>query len=250
MLLETCALAMVLTFGWGLGGFLQCLLSATLLAVLGMLLLAVKPFKCPAAGRVAVLSVCVLFFTAQVALSFIKHNSASPGPVYGSIMGALILLANVAFLLGTTWQLVTGFVFAGPVKTLRRVAHRSAGLLQRRQRQKQRVGVAAAAAARCVMCGVAGVFLHCRQCGQVTNRLPCEVQRELLLLLLSPGLPCCLAASIHTETSTLLPVGHLIAAAVKRQQSQQASEGDLDWQMWQEEARVHPFRLLLIAAAE
>lgn len=64
VLLETCALAMVSTFGCGLGGYLQCLLSATLLAVVGMLLLAVKPFKCPAAGRVAVLSVCVLFFTA------------------------------------------------------------------------------------------------------------------------------------------------------------------------------------------
>jgi hypothetical protein len=105
-LLQTIALVIVSTFGFVLGGYHQCLLSSTVLAIVGMLLLAVKPFVCPAAGRVAVLSVCVLFFTTQAALSFIPSANIYPGPVYGNIMGAVILVANVGFLAGTAWQLV------------------------------------------------------------------------------------------------------------------------------------------------
>jgi hypothetical protein len=104
-LLQTIALVIVATFGFALGGYYQCLLSSTVLAIVGMLLLAVKPFKCIAAGRVAVLSVCVLYFTTQAALSFIPANNTSPGPVYGNIMGSVILVTNVAFLVGTAWQL-------------------------------------------------------------------------------------------------------------------------------------------------
>ena len=108
VLVQTCVLVMVSTFGWGLGGYYQCLLAATVLAIVGMLLLAVKPFRCPAAGKITVISVCVLFFTAQVALSFIpSYNNVSLGYTYGNIMGAFILLANLAFLVGTTWKLLT-----------------------------------------------------------------------------------------------------------------------------------------------
>jgi len=71
-----------------------------------LLLLVVKPFKCAAANNVAVMSICVLFFTAQTALSFLTINNISPGPVYGNIMGVVIMLANIAFLVGTTWKLL------------------------------------------------------------------------------------------------------------------------------------------------
>jgi hypothetical protein len=71
-----------------------------------MLLLAVQPFKCPAAGKMAVLSVCVLFFTAQVALTFIPHNGISPPSAYGNTIGVVVMLANLAFLVGTTWKLI------------------------------------------------------------------------------------------------------------------------------------------------
>jgi hypothetical protein len=118
VLLETCALVMVSTFGFALGSFYQGILSATVLACVGMLLLAVKPFKCPAAGRVAVLSVCVLFFTAQVALTFIPYNGVGPPPAYGNIMGVALILANVAFLAGTTWKLVRVVDWALLKKTL------------------------------------------------------------------------------------------------------------------------------------
>jgi hypothetical protein len=71
-----------------------------------MLLLAVRPFKCPAAGRVAVASVCILCFTAYSALTFLPYSGMTPGPVYGNIMGVLLVLLNVAFLVGTTWRLL------------------------------------------------------------------------------------------------------------------------------------------------
>jgi len=106
VLLQTVALVMVATFGFAMGAYYQCLVSATVLAAIGLLLLGVKPFKCPAANHVAVLSICVLFFTAQVALSFLPYNNINPGPVYGNIMGVLIMLANLAFLLGTSVKLV------------------------------------------------------------------------------------------------------------------------------------------------
>ena len=118
VLLQTCALVMVSTFGFALGPFYQGIISATVLACVGMLLLAVKPFKCPAAGRVAVLSVCVLFFTAQVALTFIPYNSVGPPSAYGNVMGVLLILANIAFLVGTTWKLVRVVDWALLVKAL------------------------------------------------------------------------------------------------------------------------------------
>jgi hypothetical protein len=118
VLLQTCALVMVSTFGFALGSFYQGILSATVLACVGMLLLAVKPFKCPAAGRVAVLSVCVLFFTAQVALTFIPYNSVGPPAAYGNVMGVLLILANLVFLAGTTWKLVRVVDWAALKKTL------------------------------------------------------------------------------------------------------------------------------------
>jgi hypothetical protein len=121
-LLQTIALVIVSTFGFALGGFHQCLLSSTVLAIVGILLLAVKPFKCPAAGRVAVLSVCVLFFTTQAALSFIPSTNIHPGPVYGNIMGAVILVANVVFLVRTAWQLVKVVDWAAVMQALRKLA--------------------------------------------------------------------------------------------------------------------------------
>jgi hypothetical protein len=107
VLLQTCALVMVSTFGFAFGPFYQSILLASMFATVAMLLLAVQPFKCPAAGRVAVLSACVLFFTSQVALTFIPHNGISPPPAYGNTMGVVVILANLAFLVGTTWRLTT-----------------------------------------------------------------------------------------------------------------------------------------------
>lgn len=107
MLLQTCALVVVSTFGFALGRYYQSILSATVLACVGMLLLIVQPFRCPTAGKASVSSVCALFLTAQVALTFIPHNTLGPPSAYGSVIGVLLLFANLAFLLGTTWKLLS-----------------------------------------------------------------------------------------------------------------------------------------------
>lgn len=82
VLLQTCALVMVSTFGFSLGPFYQTIVTAAVLAWIAIALLAVRPYKCPAAGRVAVIGVCVLFFTAYACLTFIPYNNAGPGAVY------------------------------------------------------------------------------------------------------------------------------------------------------------------------
>lgn len=107
MLLQTCALVVVYTFDFVLGRYFQSILSATVLACVGMLLLIVKPFRCPTAGKASVSSVCVLFLTAQVALTFTPYNTPGPPAAYGSVMGVVLLLANLAFLLGTTCKLLS-----------------------------------------------------------------------------------------------------------------------------------------------
>jgi hypothetical protein len=106
VLLQTIALVMVATFGFALGPYYQVIVSAAVLALIAILLLVVRPFKCPATNKVAVLSVCVLYFTVYVALTFLPFNNVGPGPVYGNIMGVVILLANLAFLIRTTWKLL------------------------------------------------------------------------------------------------------------------------------------------------
>jgi hypothetical protein len=106
VLLQTVALVMVSTFGFALGSYYQALLSAAVLATVAVLLLSVRLYKCPAANKVAVLSVCGLFFTVYAALKFLPYNSVGPGPVYGNIMGVVIVLANVVFLARTIWKLM------------------------------------------------------------------------------------------------------------------------------------------------
>jgi hypothetical protein len=105
VLLQTIALVMVSTFGFAMGPYYQSLVATAVLALVAIMLLAVKPFKCPAANKVAVLSVCVLLVTAYTALTFLPYNNITPGPVYSNIMGVAIMLANVAFLAYTTYKL-------------------------------------------------------------------------------------------------------------------------------------------------
>jgi len=106
VVLQTVALVMVTTFGFVLGAFYQCIVTAAILVVLATLLLVARPFRCAGANTVAVVSVWILFATAYTALTFLPYDNAGPGPVYTNIMGAVILVANVGFLLAATWKLL------------------------------------------------------------------------------------------------------------------------------------------------
>jgi hypothetical protein len=105
VLLQTCALVMVSTFGFALGPFYQTMVATAVLAWIAIAMLAVRPFKCPAAGRVAVISVCILFFTSAACLTFLPYNDKTPGCVYSNIMGAIIVVGNTVFLLYAAWLL-------------------------------------------------------------------------------------------------------------------------------------------------
>lgn len=107
VLLQTIALVMVSTFGFALSSYYQAIIIAAILAMITMLHLAVKQFKCPTANKVAVASACILFFTAYLALTFLPFNSVGQEQlaVYSSVMGAVILVINIVFFIVTTWQL-------------------------------------------------------------------------------------------------------------------------------------------------
>ena len=106
VLLQTIGLVMVATFGFALGPYYQGLVAAAVLAIIVVLLLWVRPFTCPAANVIAIQSACVLLFTVYAALTFLPYNSLDPGPVYGGIMGVILLLTNLVLLGMTAWKLV------------------------------------------------------------------------------------------------------------------------------------------------
>lgn len=108
VLLQTVTLVMVTTFGFALGPYHQFLVAAAALALALVLLAVVRPFERPAANSSAMLSVSVLCVTAYSALAFLPYGNTSPGHVFGNILGAAILAANVAFLAFAVWRLLKG----------------------------------------------------------------------------------------------------------------------------------------------
>jgi hypothetical protein len=112
VLLQTCVLVIISTLGFALGPFYQTIVTAGVLACIAIALLAVRPYKRPVAGKVAVVGVCVLFFTAYACLTFLPYNDTGPGPGYSSFMGVAIIIANLAFLVCTTRLLVLSIDWA------------------------------------------------------------------------------------------------------------------------------------------
>lgn len=85
------------------------------LAVMVLLLVVARPHALPAVRMVALQSLCCLFFTNVVGMSFLPSDGgAEPGVVYREVMGALVLLMHAMFvvsvvrrmLLAVDWQRV------------------------------------------------------------------------------------------------------------------------------------------------
>jgi hypothetical protein len=106
VVLQTIGLVMIATFGFALGPYYQALVTVAVLVVVVVLLLWVRPFKCPAANTMAVQSACVLLLTAFTGLTFLPYSGVEPGYVYGSTMGVIVLLVNILYLLSTAWKLL------------------------------------------------------------------------------------------------------------------------------------------------
>ena len=94
------------------------MVTTAVLAVVGMLLLAVKPYKCIVANKVAVTGVSILSFTACSVVTFLPYSGMPPGPVYNNIMAVVLVLLNLAYLSGTAcmllrvvdWEAIKSFV--------------------------------------------------------------------------------------------------------------------------------------------
>jgi hypothetical protein len=126
VLLQTIGLVMVATFGFALGPYFQALVTQAVVVLVLVLLLWVRPFVCRAANTVAVQSATVLFLTVFAALTFLPYNNLAAGPVYGSIMGVVLLLVNVAFLGLTAWQLARSVDWAAVRRTISSLVKRKA----------------------------------------------------------------------------------------------------------------------------
>jgi len=128
VVLQTIGLVMVATFGFALGPYYQALVTSAVLVLIVVLLLWVRPFRCPASNTIAVQSGSVLFLTVYAALTFLPYNSLEPGPVYGGIMGVVLLLMNLVFLAVTAWRLVRLVDWSVPRQLLLRVLGKSCGV--------------------------------------------------------------------------------------------------------------------------
>jgi hypothetical protein len=106
VVVQTNTLVLVGTFGYALGPYYDLLVIEAALILVGVLLLCVKPHRCVLAGQVSLQSVGVLFITTFAALIFLPYRNLTPPPGYTMAMGALVLIAHVAFLLCALWQLV------------------------------------------------------------------------------------------------------------------------------------------------
>jgi hypothetical protein len=109
LIFQTICLVVVCIFGFSLGPAHQTMVTTAVLAVVGMLLLAVKPYKCIVANKVAVTGLFILSFTACSVVTFLPYSGMPPrrpGPVYNNIMAVVLVLLNLAYLSGTAWMLL------------------------------------------------------------------------------------------------------------------------------------------------
>lgn len=104
--LSTIVLVMIGTFGFALGPYYQSLVITAALGISGVLLLAVRPHNCAAAGTVSLQSVGALITTSFSALTFLSYRNVTPAYGYTMFMGAVVLLVNVAFVLSAVWKLL------------------------------------------------------------------------------------------------------------------------------------------------
>jgi hypothetical protein len=104
--LSTIVLVMIGTFGFALGPYYQSLVITAALGISGVLLLAVRPHNCAAAGTVSLQGVGALITTSFSALTFLSYRNVTPAYGYTMFMGAVVLLVNVAFVLSAVWKLL------------------------------------------------------------------------------------------------------------------------------------------------
>jgi hypothetical protein len=109
VLLQTMVLVAINTFSVTLSPLYQAVCMTAALALMVLLLVAAHPHALPVARVVALQSLCSLFFTNVVGMSFLISDSGPvPGQVYKEVMGALLLLLHAVFVISVVRCLLQG----------------------------------------------------------------------------------------------------------------------------------------------
>lgn len=103
--LQTEGLVAISVFGFTLGPYYQTLVMHTAIASVLLLLIVYKPHAKVEAGIVMQRGVFCLLVTSLAALSFMPNGYIQPTPLYGLIMGALLVVFNMLFVVSVIVQI-------------------------------------------------------------------------------------------------------------------------------------------------
>jgi hypothetical protein len=112
VLIQMAVLTAIGVFSYSLRPLQEWVMNLTLAAVV-VLLLACKPYAQPAAGRTMLLGVYCLLLTSMGLWSFSAFQGFVPGVIYRTVVGALLLLVNLAFVVSVLWQIARIVVWPG-----------------------------------------------------------------------------------------------------------------------------------------
>lgn len=105
VVLQTEALVAVSVFGHSIGPIYQALFANAMLALMTIILMMARPHAHAAAYRVMLHAMCCLVLTSYISISFIPSGSYKAGPIYGIIMGCVLVLLNASYVVSVLWQM-------------------------------------------------------------------------------------------------------------------------------------------------
>jgi hypothetical protein len=129
VVLQTIILVAINAFGVNLGALYQSVVMTAALGIQLYTLLAFRPYACQPAGKAMLRGVQCLLLTSYVGLTFQLAsrpvNDVQPSATYGIVMGAVLVVANLAYVCSVLWQLMRHVDWRGIVTAVK-VASRNA----------------------------------------------------------------------------------------------------------------------------
>lgn len=86
-----------------LGAFYSLIALNMVFAIIGMVLLGVRPYAHAKANAIATMAVCCLLFTSYIMLTFLPYGGLQAPTAYTTAMGVTVVVVNVAFILYVVW---------------------------------------------------------------------------------------------------------------------------------------------------
>jgi hypothetical protein len=129
IVLQTEALVAVSVFGHSIGPMYQALFANAMLALMTVVLMMARPHAHAAAYRVMLHAMCCLVVTSYIALSFIPSGTYKAGPLYGVLMGCVLVLLNGSFVISVLWLMYKHIDWRDYVSACRGFAFGAGGLI-------------------------------------------------------------------------------------------------------------------------